>query len=93
MKRYLIISLLALLAIYPDLAHAQLFSSGTTFLQALVDLLTNVWSRLFAIISVIILGVMAMYGRLGWFMVVSVTIGLILAFGSAAIVDSVNSSI
>jgi len=80
-----------------DPSYAQtggaLFDSGTNFLNALVDLLTNVWARIIGIIAIVITGFVAMTGRLSFRIVFLVVFGLVLVFGSAAIVDSVAGSV
>jgi type IV secretion system protein VirB2 len=70
-----------------------LFDSGTNFLTALQNLLTNTWARIFAIISVVCLGVLWMMGRLAWSAAISVIGGIILVFGAPAIVDSIAGSL
>ena len=52
---HLLFIILALILIsIPETAHAQaLFDSGTNFLTALQNLLTNTWARIIAIIAVI----------------------------------------
>ena len=75
------------------LAQAALFDSGTNFLQALVDLLTNTWARIIGIIAVIGVGILWMLGRLQWGVAAAVVGGLILVFGAPAIVDSVAGSL
>lgn len=67
----------------------QLFSSGTQFLTALVDVLTSTWARLLGVIAVVITGIMWMTGRLQMVWALSVIGGLILVFGASSIVDSV----
>lgn len=76
-------------------AHAQtaLFDSGTNFLTALQDLLTNTWARIIGIIAICLCGILWMLGRMQWMVFASVTCGLILVFGAPAIVDSVQGSI
>lgn len=75
-------------------AQAQaLFDSGTNFLTALQNLLTNSWARIFAIIAVVSLGVLWMMGRLAWNAAISVIGGIILVFGAPAIVDSIAGSL
>ncbi len=82
---------------HSDLAQAAsggaLFSSGTNFLQALQDLLTNTWVRIIGVISVASLGIAWMIGRISFLWAASVIGGLVIAFGSAAIVGSVESVI
>lgn len=75
------------------IAQAALFDSGTNFLTALQDLLTNTWSRLIGIIAICGVGILWMMGRLQWAVAASVFAGLILIFGSAAIVDGIAASI
>ena len=84
--------LITLVFVQPAYAQA-LFDSGTNFLQALQDLLTNTWARIIGIIAVCGVGILWMMGRLQWAVAASVVGGLILIFGSAAIVDSVAASI
>ncbi len=75
-------------------AYAQaLFDSGTNFLTALQNLLTNTWARIIAIIAVIGLGILWMTGRLAWGIAASVIGGIILVFGAPAIVDSIAGSL
>lgn len=79
----------------PEYAHAQtaLFDSGTNFLTALQDLLTNTWARIIGIIAICACGILWMLGRIQWMVFASVTFGLILVFGAPAIVDSVQGSL
>ena len=80
---------------HPEIASAQtaLFDSGTNFLTALQNLLSSTWARLIAIIGVIFLGFMAIFGRLRWGIAGAVIGGIILVFGAPAIVDSIASNI
>lgn len=90
----LIFFMSVILVSYPDAAHAQaLFDSGTNFLTALMDLLTNTWARIIAIIAVVGLGILWMTGRLAWGVAASIIGGIILVFGAPAIVDSIASSL
>lgn len=85
--------LLVLISTNDAFAQTALFDSGTNFLTALQDLLTNTWARIIGIIAVCGVGILWMLGRLQWGVAASVIGGLILVFGSAAIVDSVAASI
>lgn len=92
--KLLTISSLIAITLLPETAHAQaLFDSGTNFLGALQDLLTNTWARIIAIIAVVFLGFAWMFGRISWQLAASVIGGIILIFGAPAIVDSIASSI
>lgn len=81
----------------PDNALAQsssaLFGSGTNFLEALQDLLTNSWVRIIGVIAVAALGIAWMVGRISFMWAASTTCGLVIAFGAAAIVNSVEGVI
>ena len=94
-NRYVLFLLISMILVsYPDVAHAQaLFDSGTNFLNALMDLLTNTWARIIAIIAVVGLGILWMTGRLAWGIAASVIGGIILVFGAPAIVDSIAGSL
>jgi type IV secretion system protein VirB2 len=82
------------MAFSPEVAYAQaLFDSGTNFLTALQDLLTNTWARIIAIIAVVFLGFAWMFGRISWQIAASVIGGIILIFGAPAIVDGISGSI
>ena len=57
---------------FPKTAYAQALSdSGTNFLTALQNLLTNTWARIIAIIG---LGILWMTGRLSWGVAASINI-------------------
>lgn len=90
---FLLIS--AFIIIHSDPAYAQtaLFDSGTNFLTALQDLLTNTWARIIGIIAICACGILWMLGRIQWMVFASVVFGLILVFGAPAIVDSVQGSL
>lgn len=82
------------ITLLPQEAHAAaLFDSGTNFLTALQDLLTNTWARIIAIIAVVFLGFAWMFGRISWQIAASVIGGIILIFGAPAIVDGISGSI
>jgi len=92
-----LLALVSFILISPDTSYAQasgaLFDSGTNFLNALLDLLTNVWARIIGIIAIVITGFIAMTGNLSWRRAFFVIFGLILVFGAAAIVDSVAGNV
>lgn len=77
----------------PAYAQTALFDSGTNFLTALQDLLTNTWARIIGIIAICGCGILWMLGRIQWMVFASVTFGLILVFGAPAIVDSIQGSL
>ena len=75
------------------LAQSALFDSGTNFLTALQDLLTSTWARIIAIIAVVFLGFLWMFGRLPISQAATAIGGIILVFGAPAIVDSIAGSL
>lgn len=95
----LVLAVTGVLLFHSPEAYAQvsgggaLFSSGTDFLMALQNLLTSTWARLIAIISVIFLGFMWMFGRISMNLAFSVICGIILVFGAPAIVDGISGSL
>lgn len=92
--RYILLLTIFAITMIPETAHANaLFDSGTNFLTALQNLLTNTWARILAIIAVVFLGFAWMFGRISWHLAVSVIGGIILVFGAPAIVDSVAGNI
>lgn len=93
-KYFLFLGILMIMTALPETAQAQaLFDSGTNFLTALQNLLTNTWARIIAIIAVIGLGILWMTGRLAWGVAASIIGGIILVFGAPAIVDSIAGSL
>lgn len=90
----LICSFFTFFLTFSEPAYAQaLFDSGTNFLNALMDLLTNTWARIIAIIAIVVMGILWMTGRIVWYAAVSVIGGIILVFGAPAIVDGIAGSI
>ncbi|MES9903241.1 MAG: TrbC/VirB2 family protein [Sedimenticola sp.] len=74
----------------PELALAAPWDGP---LQNFIDLLTGTTARLFAILALIILGFMAMTGRMAWGHAGSVIAGLVLIFGAAWIADNFISAV
>lgn len=82
------------IAMLPADAAAQGFlGTGTNFLNSVLDVLTNTWIRIIAIIAVVGVGIGWMLGRLNWGTAASVGGGIVLVFGAAAIVDSIAAGI
>ena len=67
--------------------------TGTNFLNSVLDVLTNTWIRIIAIIAVVGVGIGWMLGRINWGTAASVGGGIVLVFGAAAIVDSIAAGI
>ena len=82
----------------PTIAMAQQNSGGAfapiqTAVQLIIDFITGPFGRAIAILAVISLGMLAFAGRLSWFTVGFVVIGIGLVFGAPAIVDQLISSV
>lgn len=92
-KLLFIVAFIAFILLPQNAYASALFDSGTNFLTALQDLLTNTWARIIAIIAVVLLGFAWMFGRISWQIAASVVCGIILVFGAPAIVDSVSGSL
>lgn len=94
---FLILFAIFLVFLMPDVSNAGavggggFLGSGTSFLNALLGVMTNTWVRIIAIIAVVFVGIMAMSGRLSGGLAIWVVVGMVLMFGAAAIVDSVDA--
>lgn len=82
----------------PSLSFAQDAGGGAfapiqTAIQLIIDFVTGPFGRALAILAVISLGLLAFAGRLSWFTVGYVVIGIGLVFGAPAIVDQLISSV
>ncbi|MGY4831810.1 TrbC/VirB2 family protein (plasmid) [Sphaerotilaceae bacterium SBD11-9] len=68
----------------PSLAHAAPWDGAAAQVLAL---LTGGLTRTIAIVACIAAGIAAFFGKLSWDWVIKIVIGIVLVFGSAAIVD------
>lgn len=82
-KGMLIIFLLTL-SLLPEIALAAPWDSTA---DKVLEIFTGGLTRTLAIISIIVSGVLAMFGRMQWALVINIGIGIVLIFGGAAIVD------
>ena len=82
--------MLGLVVLNPDMALAAPWDGP---LQAFIDLLTGTTARLLAILALIVLGFMAMSGRMSWALAGSIIGGIVLVFGSAWIADMFIDSV
>ncbi len=76
-------------AMTPELAIAAPWDSAA---QKVLDIFTGGLTRTLAIIAVIACGIAAMAGKLSWDWAIKIVLGIVLIFGSAAIVDYVISA-
>jgi len=82
--------LLGLVAVFPEMAVAAPWDGP---LQNMIDLLTGTTARLAAILAIIVLGFMAMTGRMSWGLGGMIILGVVLIFGSAWITDNFISAV
>ena len=68
----------------PQIAFAAPWDSAA---QQVLSIFTGGLSRTIAIIAVVALGLAALAGKLSWNWAINIAVGLVLIFGSAAIVD------
>lgn len=73
-------------ALMPELAMAAPWDSAASNVLAIF---TGGLTRTIAIIAVIACGIAAMAGKLSWDWAIKIIVGIVLIFGSAAIVDYV----
>lgn len=80
-------ALLAVALLAPAAWAGSPFAAGATAAQTnLVTILTPV-----AVIAVMVSGVLAWFGKIAWWWMVGVVIGIVLVFGSQQIVEWVRS--
>lgn len=72
------------LALMPGAAMAAPWDSVAT---SVLEIFTGGLTRTIAIIAVIAMGIAAMAGKLSWDWAIKITVGIVLIFGSTAIVD------
>ena len=78
-----------------DTAYAQsgaLLQPVDNMLTQIVQAVQGTIARSLAIIAVCVLGFLAMFGRLSWFLAGSIILGIVLVFGAATIVDAVKGT-
>ena len=78
------IAAVALTVVMPELAMAAPWDSLAT---SVLGMLTGGLTRTVAIIAVIACGFSALAGKMSWTWAINVGVGIVLIFGSAAIVD------
>jgi type IV secretion system protein VirB2 len=76
---------MSFLILLPEVALAAPWDGP---LQSAIDLLTGTTARLVAILAIIVLGFLAMRGRVDWGVGGSIIGGIVLIFGAAWIADN-----
>ena len=82
------------LVVSPALAQAGggNFQPVDNALSFLVQAMQGTIARSAGILAVVVLGYLALSGRLSWFFAMSVILGIALIFGAASIVDAVKGA-
>lgn len=83
---FVVMLALAFVALLPELAIAAPWDSAG---DKVLAIFTGGLTRTFAIIAVIACGIAALAGKLSWQWAINIVVGIVLIFGSAAIVDYV----
>lgn len=81
--------LLFLVLLSPDMAFAEPWDGVS---KKVLDIFTGGLTRTLAIIAIIACGIAAIAGKLSWDWVIKIIIGIVLIFGSVAIVDYIISA-
>jgi len=86
---FLAILALTLVAVMPEVAMAAPWDGAANQVLAMLN---SGLTRTLAIIAVVACGIAAMAGKLQWNWAINIIVGVVLVFGSAAIVDFFISS-
>lgn len=81
--------LVVFISLTPELAMAEPWDNAA---NKVLEIFTGGLTRTLAIIAVIACGIAAVMGKLSWDWAIKIVIGLVLIFGSAAIVDYIISA-
>ncbi len=98
MVRYLVLAGAVAILLEPSMAAAG--AGGGGGVTSLIDQTANTilgWmngtlSRSLAVIAIMVLGIMAMFGKLAWETAIKVVIGVVLVFGAASIVNLIATN-
>lgn len=82
-------SVASLATLEPGIAMAT--SNLTNVAQNVLTFITGPFGRTVATIAVVVLGLMAMFGKLAWDNAIKVILGIALVFGAGSIIDSFTS--
>ncbi len=89
LARFVLLSAAVMLAFEPSMAAAaaattsNIETAATTILTAV----TGTLGRTLATIAVVVLGMMAMFGKLAWDSAIKVILGIAIMFGAASVVN------
>jgi len=89
MQRFLLLSLsicACFMAITPDMALAATATPWESVATSIFDSLTGPMSKIVATLGIVVLGFMAMAGKLEWDTAIKVVIGVVLIYGASKIV-------
>lgn len=83
-------ALVCMVAIEPSIAAA--FGNIETVATNLLTFVTGTFGRTVATIAVVVLGMMAMFGKLAWDHAIKVIFGIAIVFGAAGVIDAMTGS-
>jgi len=88
-KRTFLVLTLALLALTPEMASANILDNFGT---AVLNILNNNFLRAIATVAVIGSGILALRGRIEWMVFISVLLAVVVIFGASGIVDYIRNN-
>lgn len=86
---FVLASVAVILAFEPSIAAATT-SNIETAAATILTAITGPLGRTVATIAVVVLGMMAMFGKLAWDMAIKVILGIAIMFGAASVVDWIS---
>ncbi len=81
-----------LVALEPSVAGATGVTAGSleTMVTNILSTLTGTFGKAIATIAIMVMGIMAMFGKLAWDTAIKVIVGIAVTFGAASIVEWVT---
>jgi type IV secretion system protein VirB2 len=89
-------ALVCLVAIEPSIAAATTTTSTSAFgnidsvATKILSFVTGTFGKTVATIAVVVLGMMAMFGKLAWDHAIKVIFGIAIVFGAASVIDALS---
>lgn len=94
MRFALVSSVVAAVALEPSLAMATTDNFGNiqTVATRILGFFTGPFGRTIATIAVIVMGMMAMFGKLAWDHAIKVILGVAIVFGAAGVINAISGA-
>jgi len=91
--KFALLAGLSLLALEPTIAMAAAATDNlTTAANSILGLLTGTLGKAVATIAVVIMGMMAMFGKLEWERAFKVILGIAIVFGAASVITLIGGT-